>query len=213
LVLFGLALFAAAARGPISGDLMTLYAAFRYHLSPAGIGFMASGASAVLLPLSFLSGWAMDHWGRKKLVVPDSFGLGVVGIDMAASAAFHPSFPIYVTLFLLAVGALGLTSGSIQTVGADLAPPEARGMFLGLWRFAGQTGTAGGPVLFVFLADRTGYGSSFVMLAIAAGLAGYLMLARVPEAVRSAVQVLQQSAPPAIVDPAPPPALGAEAGD
>src|SRR5579875_3081532 len=41
-IFFALALFAAAARGPISGDLMTLYAAFRYQLSPSAIGFMAS---------------------------------------------------------------------------------------------------------------------------------------------------------------------------
>jgi len=48
----------------------------------------------------------------------------------------------YVVLFLFGVTLQALTSGSIQTVGADVAPPEARGKFLGLWRFAGQGGSA-----------------------------------------------------------------------
>ena len=181
LVYFGIALFAAMARGPISGDLMNLYAAFRYHLSPANIGFMASGAAGLSLPLSFLSGWAMDHWGRKKLMVPGFFCLSVVVLGMAASAAFHLAFPVFLTLFLLCIGSVGLTSGSIQTVGADVAPPEARGMFLGLWRFAGQLGTAGSPMLFALLAGAAGYASSFLMVSISAAIVGYLMFFRVPE--------------------------------
>jgi MFS family permease len=203
LVYFGVALFAAMARGPMSADLMNLYAAFRYHLSPAAIGFMASGASSISLPLTFLSGWGMDHWGRKKLMVPGFFGLGIVTVGMAVSAILFWPFTAYLALFLLAVTSLGFTSGSIQTVGADVAPPEARGMFLGLWRFAGQAGTAGSPMLFAFLADRTGYGSSFIMVSMAAAIVGYLMLFRVPESGREPLQIVQRVAEPVEAEPAP----------
>src|SRR5207249_4634399 len=185
---------AAMARGPISNDLMNLYAAFRYHLSPASIGFMASGASGLSLPLSFLSGWAMDHWGRKKLMVPGFFCLSLAVLGMAASAAFHLGLPVFLTLFLLCVGSVGLTSGSIQTVGADVAPPEGRGMFLGLWRFAGQLGTAGSPMLFALLASTTGYASSFLMVSISAAIVGYLMFFRVPESTNEPAHVVQVSA-------------------
>jgi MFS family permease len=212
MVYFGVALFAAMARGPMSADLMNLYAAFRYHLSPAAIGFMASGASCISLPMTFLSGWGLDHWGRKRLMVPGFFGLGVVVMGMAVSAALGLSFPIYLTLFLLGVFSLGFTSGSIQTVGADVAPPEARGMFLGLWRFAGQTGTAGSPILFALLADHSGYPSSFIMVAISAMIVGYLVLFRVPESGRDPLQVVQESVPAESLVPAEPASLGTEAG-
>src|SRR5438045_5747594 len=122
----------------------------------------------------------MDHWGRKKLMVPGFFCLSVVTVGMAFSAALHFPFSAYVVLFLLCVCSVGLTSGSIQTVGADVAPPEARGMFLGLWRFAGQLGTAGSPMLFALLASTTGYPSSFLMVSISAAIVGYLLLFRVP---------------------------------
>ncbi len=205
MVYFGVALFAAMARGPMSADLMNLYAAFRYHLSPAAIGFMASGASSISLPLTFLSGWGMDHWGRKKLMVPGFLGMSVAVVGMAASAALGLSFPVFLALFLAGVFALGFTSGSIQTVGADVAPPEARGMFLGLWRFAGQAGTALSPMLFAFLADRSGYPSSFIMVAISAAIVGYLMLFRVPESGREPLAILQRSAET--------PPVAAETGD
>jgi len=197
LVYFGVALFAAMARGPISNDLMNLYAAFRYHLSPASIGFMASGASSVSLPLSFVSGWAMDHWGRKKLMVPGFFCLSVAVLGVAASAAFNLSLPVFLALFLLCIGSIGLTSGSIQTVGADVAPPEARGMFLGLWRFSGQLGTAASPILFALLASTTGYASSFLMVSISAAIVGYLMFFRVPDAGREPAHVVEVPAGPA----------------
>jgi MFS family permease len=197
LVYFGVAFFAAMARGPMSADLLHLYAAFTYHLSPVKIGLLATGASSISLPLTFLSGWGMDHWGRKKLMVPGFFCLSVVTIALAFSAALHFPLTTYVVLFLLAVTSLGLTSGSIQTVGADVAPPEARGMFLGLWRFAGQAGTAGSPALFALLASTSGYASSFVMVAVSAAIVGYLVLFRVPESGREPAEVREAVRPPA----------------
>jgi MFS family permease len=181
LILFALALMASLARGPLGADLLHLYAAFAYHLSPEAIGFLATGASSVTLPLTFLSGWAMDRYGRKRLMVPGFISLAVAMVGLAVSAALH--FPLYgyVALFMMAVIATGLTSGSMQTLGADVAPPEARGMFLGLWRFAGLTGTAASPLAFAFLADHTGYASSFVFVALSSALVGYLLLTAVPE--------------------------------
>jgi MFS-type transporter involved in bile tolerance (Atg22 family) len=39
------------------------------------------------------------------------------------------------------------------------APPEARGMFLGLWRLTGQGGATLSPILFAVIAETMGYGS------------------------------------------------------
>jgi len=184
LVYFAVAFFANMARGPISADLFHLYAAYTYHLGPKQIGFLATGASSLSLPLGFLSGWMMDRFGRKKLLVPGFTGVTVTMILLALSAFLHLPLSWYVAFFLMTVACNGLTSGSIQTVGADVAPPEARGMFLGLWRFTGQGGTALSPIIFAVLADKTGYGSAFMFVAAAACAVAYLLIRYVPETSR-----------------------------
>ena len=84
-------------------------------------------------------------------------------------------------LFIIAIAFQSLTAGSIQTIGADVAPPEARGRFLGLWRFAGQGGAALSPIFFAILADTLGYGTSFLYIAAVAAGAAYLLIVYVPE--------------------------------
>ena len=53
---------------------------------------------------------------------------------------------------LLAAGlvlalANGLSTGIVMIVGMDLAPPDQRGQFLGVWRLLGDLGVVSGPVL------------------------------------------------------------------
>jgi MFS family permease len=178
---FGVALFAGLARGPIYSGMLDLYAAFAYQLGPAQIAFLATGANLINLPIAFAAGWMMDHWGRKRTMIP---GFGGVAITMAALAvcAFIPlSYAWYVGLFFLAVTAQALTGSSIQTVGADVAPPEARGMFLGLWRLTGQGGATASPILFAVIAEMLGYGSSFLFVASSAAVVAFLLIFYVPE--------------------------------
>jgi sugar phosphate permease len=47
----------------------------------------------------------------------------------------------------------GLSSGAMLTLGSDLAPSKARGGFLGVWRFIGDTGSTGGPMVVGGVAD------------------------------------------------------------
>jgi MFS family permease len=181
LAFFGVAFFAAAARGPIYADMLHLYAAFAYHLDPSGIGILATTASVVGIPIAFLSGWLMDRFGRKVTMVPGFAGVTVTMLLLAVTAYLNLSLVWYVVAFLAAVGTQSLTGGSVQTIGADVAPPRARGTFLGLWRFTGQIGQTVSPIAFGFLAERTGYGSSFVFTALAALITAVLLLTLVPE--------------------------------
>ena len=181
LAYFGVALFAGLARGPIYSGMLDLYAAFAYQLGPAQIALLATGANIINLPIAFAAGWMMDHFGRKRTMIP---GFGGVAITMAALAvcAFIPlSYAWYVALFFLAVAAQALTGSSIQTVGADVAPPEARGMFLGVWRLTGQGGATISPILFAVIAETLGYGSSFVFVAASAAVVAALLIFYVPE--------------------------------
>jgi MFS family permease len=178
---FGVALFAGLARGPIYAGLLDLYAAFAYQLGPAQIAFLATGATIINLPIAFAAGWMMDHFGRKRTMVP---GFGGVAVTMAALAvcAFIPlSYAWYVVLFFLAVAAQALTGSSIQTVGADVAPPEARGMFLGIWRLTGQGGATLSPILFAVIAETLNYGSSFLFVTASAAVVTFLLVSYVPE--------------------------------
>src|SRR5581483_7751262 len=117
------------------------------------------------------------------------FSIGVTMLGLAVTAWLHLSFFWYVVAFVTTVAAQSLTGGSIQTVGTDVAPPEARGMFLGLWRFTGQLGTSLSPIGFAFLADRSGYGASFVFVAAAALVTGVLLVTVIPETRNSGASV------------------------
>ncbi|MCA1216985.1 MFS transporter [Streptomyces sp. 8L] len=181
LVYFGVALFAGLTRGPVQADLLHLYAAFAYRLGPAEIGYLSTAAAAITLPIGFLSGWLMDRYGRKRTMVPGFTGVALAMCALAASALFHLSLFWYVVLFLVGVAAQALTGGSIQTVGADVAPAEGRGMFLGLWRFTGQGGQTLSPLLFALLAAQLGYASSFAFTAVSAAVVAFLLIRYVPE--------------------------------
>jgi MFS family permease len=178
---FGVALFAGLTRGPLSADLLYLYAAFAYHLGPRPIGYLATSASLISLPIGFLAGWMMDRFGRKRTMVPGFSGVAVSMAALALSAFLHFSFAWYVALFLVGVALQALTGGSIQTVGTDVAPAGARGTFLGVWRFAGQGGQTLSPIMFAILADTLGYASAFLFISLSAAVVAFLLIRYIPE--------------------------------
>lgn len=181
LVYFGVALFAGLTRGPITADLLHLYAAFAYHLGPKQIGYLATAGAVLSWPIGFISGWMMDRFGRKRTMVPGFVGVAIAMTALAASAFLQLSLAWYVALFLFGVALQAMTGGSIQTVGADVAPPEARGTFLGIWRFTGQGGNALSPIIFALLADQVNYGTSFLFTAASAAVVAFLLIRYVPE--------------------------------
>ena len=181
IVYFAVALFAGLTRGPVHADLLHLYAAFAYKLGPREIGYLATAAALLSWPIGFIAGWLMDRFGRKRTMVPGFTGVALSMVALAVSAFANLSLEWYVALFLIGVCLQSLTGGSIQTVGADVAPPEARGTFLGLWRFTGQGGATLSPIIFALLAEQLNYGSSFLYIAFAAAAVAGLLIFYVPE--------------------------------
>jgi MFS family permease len=117
------------------------------------------------------AGWVMDRFGRKVASVP-SFAI------MACGMLFIPLSHGFLGLFAAAavVGfGNGIGSGSMMTLGADLAPPDAIGEFLGLWRFIGDVGQAGGPLVVGVVADALGLSATAFALA-GVGLAAAAIL-------------------------------------
>ena len=112
-------------------------------LSIAAIGVVVSMAAIVDAALFYPVGLIMDRYGRKWVSVPC---LVLSSISLALLPLTQGYYSL-VAVALLAGLASGLGSGSLLTLGSDLAPANARHEFLGLWRFIGDLGHAGGPML------------------------------------------------------------------
>ena len=75
----------------------------------------------------------------------------------------------------------GLGSGTMMTLGADLAPVESRGEFLGMWRFVGDFGNAGGPLVVGHIADLAGLATAPLIVAGIGLLGATILGGLVPE--------------------------------
>ena len=129
--------------------VIPLYASNVIGLDVGRVGLLLSIAAAVEMAMFLPAGWTMDHLGRKYALVP-SFGLQALAM---AAVPLTRSFAGLLACATAIGLANGLSSGGMMTLGADLAPPEARGEFLGVWRLIGDAGGTGGPAAVGLVAD------------------------------------------------------------
>jgi MFS family permease len=123
--------------------LFPLYGADVLGLDVAAIGAVISIGAAVDMTLFYPTGVIMDRYGRKFAIIP-SFLLQGIGL---ALLPFIQSFTGLAFVAGLVGLGNGLGSGTMLTLGADLAPPESRGEFLGMWRLIGDSGSMVGPIM------------------------------------------------------------------
>jgi MFS family permease len=160
--------------------ILPLYAAEALSLDEAAIGLVV-GIGAALDTLFFLpAGFIMDSFGRKWAIIPSFLiqGLGLALIPLTATFSA-----------LAAVSALiglgnGLSAGTMLTLGADFAPEEGRGEFLGLWRTLGSAGFSTGPLAVGAVADLFTLSTAAVVLGICGVAASGLFALFVPETLR-----------------------------
>ena len=131
------------------GAIIPLYAADVLGMDVDAIGLLTTIAAGVEMTLFYPAGWIMDHWGRKAAIVP-SFAIQAVAM---ACVPFTRDFTGLLLVTTLIGFGNGLSSGAMLTLGSDLAPSKARGGFLGVWRFIGDTGSTGGPMVVGGVAD------------------------------------------------------------
>jgi MFS family permease len=118
-------------------------------LEITAIGFIISLTAVVDSALFYPSGWVMDRYGRKSTGVPSLVLFAIALALLPLAQGYHSLFGIA----LLSGVANGLSAGLLLTLGSDLAPAEARGEFLGIWRLIGDFGHAGGPLLIGMLIE------------------------------------------------------------
>ena len=160
--------------------VIPLVAADHLGLDASDVGLIVSLSYAVDMLMFWPAGVIMDRFGRKWAYVP-SF------ILQSAAMACVPLADGFGTLCAAAMGmglANGLSSGTMLTLGADLAPKDAPGEFLGIWRFIGDSGHAAAPLIVGRAADLLGLaGTPFLVAFI--GLGGAAILGFwVPETLR-----------------------------
>jgi MFS family permease len=129
--------------------IIPLYAADVLGLDAGAIGLILSVSSAIDMTLFYPTGVIMDRWGRKVAIVP-AFFIQVISLGLVPFAGSFAGL-----LAAAALGGLGngLSSGTMMTLGADLAPAEAQGEFLGVWRLVGDAGFSGSPIVVGGIAD------------------------------------------------------------
>ena len=137
-------------------------------------------AGIIDFALFYTSGQVMDKFGRRAAAVPTMIGLSVSHM-LIFTAHDESSF------FMLAIAmalANGLGAGLVLTLGADLAPVDARNEFLAGYRLLIDGGVAAAPPALAVLAATVGLGAGLIGFGVF-GLAGAFLLHRyIPEFVQ-----------------------------
>jgi len=202
-------LFASFSRGPVFTGQLNLYGAYAYDLTPPAIAVLATLTALIGLPVSLASGWIMDHFGRKATLVP-GFSLLLVSFVMLALTSVLPvPYAFFMAAYLCVYACTSLTGGNMQTLGSDIAPPNARGRFYGVSQTLGNIGGPLATTSFALLSASLGYWSAFIFLGFTAGMAAFILATQVHDRVREERLAARRlrSAEPA---PAPAPAVESE---
>jgi MFS family permease len=160
--------------------VIPLHGAAVLGLDVQQVGWIVSLAAAFDVMLFPLAGWVMDRFGRKFAIVP-SFALQALGMALVPLTGSFAGLAVAASLIGLGNG---VGSGTMMTIGADLAPKGAVGEFLGAWRLVGDGGSMGGPVLVGALADALGLAFATVAVAVVGAGAALTFAYGVPETVR-----------------------------
>ena len=183
------AVFAMSNAG-IAQTLLPVHAVDAVNLDEAVVGFLISLSSALAFLWAFPNGIIADRFGRK-------WSLGPGLLMMAAAAVALTVGDVYTALIVAAVflgmgEAVGM--GTSQTFAMDLAPPEKRGMYMGLSMLANSVGATAGPLLLAGLYYYVRPDVSFVTTAVLL-VVGAAMLAVMAQETGGRARLGQRDAP------------------
>ena len=136
-------------------------------LSATEVGGLVTVSTAADLLLFPLAGFLMDRFGRLSAMVP-AFSLVILGLVMLAVA--DSSLAVVMSGIVMGIGN-GLGSGTMLTLGSDLAPADAAGPFLAGMSLMQGAGRIVGALLVGLVGDTLGLGAAAMAFAIVMGIA------------------------------------------
>ena len=161
--------------------LVPLYASDVLGLSTVGIGVVIAVALAAELVVLYPAGSVADQRGRKPVLVPSLAGLAVA----TAAVGWAPT-PLLLGVLLAVLGvmsgAAGVPPGAMLS---DVAPTQASGTAVGVFRFCGDLGFTLGPLLAGWAIPVVGFRWAFALAAIPTAVA-LALIVRTPETLRPA---------------------------
>ncbi|WBU38205.1 MFS transporter [Homoserinibacter sp. YIM 151385] len=126
-------------------------------------------AGAVDVSLFYAGGWIMDRFGRLWTAVPAAIGLALGHLVLSLTHELDARVAWFVGVAFWLSLANGISSGTLMTLGADLADRRDPAPFLGAWRFQND---AGGAVVPLAIAGITA-AVSLPLAAAAVGAVGF----------------------------------------
>jgi len=182
---FAVQFLANVTRGGIfGGGVIVLYAAYAYDVAPDELGYLRGAMAAVGIPIIFAGGFVMDRFGRKYTIVPGLILSASAMAFLAGTAYFDASYAWFIAAFTAVHMAVNVISGNMQTLGTDVAPVNARGMFFGVSRTVAQGGAALSPASFSVVTSLAGAGAAFSFLGASALVGAIIVIFLVPETLR-----------------------------
>lgn len=155
------------------------------ELAPAAISLIYGASGAVDLLLFYPAGRIMDLRGRAAIAVPSMLILGIAHLLLPLTAS---TTTFTLVALLMGVGN-GMGSGMVMTIGADIAPPNQRPVFFGVWRLLSDGGAGAGPLALAGIASAASLGAAVISLGgvglAAAAALGYWIPRRLPPTIRS----------------------------
>ncbi len=149
----------------------------RIGLSPSQIGVAITMGNMLNFAVIWISGWLVDRYGRKAVIVPST----VVSASAFFAFALADSYnPFVLGALLWGIGG-GIGGAAPAAYAADLAPPGANGITMGIYRTVADAGYVVGPALIGFVADQVGTSPALAMTAVLFLLVAALFGALAPE--------------------------------
>ncbi|MEX0964107.1 MAG: MFS transporter [Pseudohongiellaceae bacterium] len=124
------------------------------EIAQIGVAFALSALADVMV--MYLGGAIADLHGRKWSA---GLCLGILSLSLL-SLPWCDNYSAFLLLALFAGVGNGLGGGIIMTLGADMAPPRHRGIFLGVWRLLGDVSGTVSPVTIGWIAGLSTLGTA-----------------------------------------------------
>jgi MFS family permease len=160
--------------------IIPLYGADIIGLDVREVGLILSISSFVDMSMFYPAGIIMDRKGRKFAMVPCFL---IQAIGMAVIPSTSGFWGLLGATAIVGFGN-GIGSGTMMTLGADLAPKESAGEFLGLWRLVGDGGHMGSPLIVGAISDIAGMTPAIYVVALLGLTSSAIFAMLVPETLK-----------------------------